>query len=213
MFDNIIFDMDGTLLNTQKGIGICVHYALEQMKFPDIDEKDVSKFIGPSLYTSFSNVCSMTEQQAQDAITHFRYMYLNKGIYECEFYEGMEDVLVKLKKMGKKLSVASSKPKIAIDKLVEHFDTLKLFDIVVGPSFAVKGNGKEELIKNAIIGSHPIMVGDTEFDIKGAHDNNIPSIACEYGFGNKERLKEFNPTYYVKKPIDILKIIDNEVTL
>ena len=167
----VIFDVDGTLFDTGEGIRDCARHALQQLGANFPDEK-LDLFIGPSLFYSFHNTVGLSEEQAHRGVELYRARYQSAGIEMSRPYAGILDTLEKLWQEGYTLSIASSKPLV----------------MVVAATFATVSSDKTAYVQSASLCERNVMVGDTRFDIEGAHNAGVPVIAAAYGFGAKETL-------------------------
>ena len=190
----MLFDLDGTLTKSEEGILKSIRYALEKMGFMERNDDKLKSFIGPPLEDSFRNNYGMSKEKCQKAVEYYREYYADKGIFECEVYEGLPHMLDILKnKAGRHLGVVSSKPREYTEKILEHFDIAKYFDFVVAPEFGDETKGKDEFVKEALEkwGADPhqcLMVGDRKFDILAAEANRVYSIGVLYGYGTMTEL-------------------------
>ena len=200
-FDNVIFDFDGTLADTSRGV-------LGTLGVPVPDESVLRGFIGPSLYTSFTGITGLDDERANEAIELYRSVYNPRGVYECELYDGMKELLSELKQNGVSLSVASSKPQNALDKVVDHLGIRECFDRVIGADPGVKHDDKADLVVAARTRENAVMIGDSRFDIEAAKKVGIKSIAAGYGFTAKEKLLALDSDYYADSVSDIAKILE-----
>ena len=213
MFEYIFFDLDGTITDSGTGIVNAALYALEKYNISVNDKEELKKFIGPALQDSFSIDYGFNEEEIEDVIATFREYYAEKGIFENELYPGIEEVLIELKKRNKKLVIATSKPEVFTNKVLEHFDLLKYFDYVSGASLddskIKKGVSLKEAIEYLKIEDleKVVMVGDRKHDIKGANVNNIASIGVMWGYGSIEEFEKHEATYIASKVEDLLEII------
>lgn len=192
----ILFDLDGTIINSQEGVTKSVQYALAKM---GIDEPDLEKlrvFIGPPLQSQFQNVYGFTKEQAWEAVQKYRERYKPIGIYECELYPYVEEILGHLKEWGYLLALASSKPENACLGILEHFGIDGYFDLVGGATEDGRISEKEEVLRDVMerlgmpdTGDY-VLVGDTRFDVEGAQVAGIDCIGVTYGFGTAEELRK-----------------------
>ncbi len=209
----LIFDLDGTLTDSGLGITNSVKYALEKYHIEVNNLNDLNVFVGPPLKDSFSLYYGFSEQQALEAIGYYREYFLDKGMYENSVYPNVLELLQKLKKNGKTLVIATSKPEPFTIKILKHFNLLQYFDLVCGASLDETIDlKKEDIIRNAlkelnINVQDAIMIGDRKYDIIGAHKNNLDSIGVLYGYGSKEELIEAKVTYLASNTLDILKFV------
>ncbi|MDF2686188.1 MAG: hypothetical protein K0S55_1369, partial [Clostridia bacterium] len=128
MFYNyILFDLDGTIIDSAIGITNSVMYALKKYNIEITDRTELYKFIGPPLWDSFKAYNGFSKEEALKAVEYFREYYLNKGIFENYVYEGFEDLLKLLLHNGKKLIVATSKAEVFAKQILKHFNLEKYF--------------------------------------------------------------------------------------
>jgi phosphoglycolate phosphatase len=190
---NILFDLDGTLTDPKVGITSCIRYALEKLEATSPENLDWC--IGPPLLESFRQLLpSHPPETAQQAIHFYRERFARTGMYENEVYPGIPEMLKKLTLSGKKLYVATSKPKIYADEIVRHFGLSPFFKAVYGAELDGTRSDKAELIKHALedIGANSekfIMIGDRKHDLIGARKNTISGVGVLWGYGTKEELE------------------------
>ncbi len=184
----VIFDVDGTLFDTGSGIKSCVREVVQDLGMPPIDEAKLDLFIGPSLFHSFTVTAGFDEKTAEKAIEAYRKIYAEKGLFDSHPYSGVPEMLALLAEDNYALSVASSKPLVMVEKLLEHNGLRKYFAKVCAPDYARKGSDKSELVRAACVAEKSVMVGDTHFDIDGAHGAGIKAAGVTYGYGKEESL-------------------------
>jgi len=212
MYQVILFDLDGTLTDSGEGIANSVDYALKRYGITETDRSKLFLFVGPPLTESFRKYYHFSEEDAKEAVNVYREYYIPKGIYENSVYEGIPKLLQRLKKEGKKIAVATSKPEELAKKVLDHFQITQYFDCISGATMDEKKVEKPEIIKTVLEElkiqdkSCCVMVGDRLHDIIGAKENGIDSIGVLYGFGSKEELESYGATYIVKTPEEIFEI-------
>lgn len=213
-YQYILFDLDGTLTNSELGITNSVKYALEKSGYEIPDGTVLRKFIGPPLVYSFVNFCGMSEEEAVKAVVYYREVYSVTGIFESVVYEGIEETLKALKVAGKELLVATSKPEYYARKIVKHFGLDTYFDFVAGASMDKSRAEKDQVIAYALEEygirdkQNVIMIGDRKHDIEGAKVNGVDSMGVLFGFGDKEELENAGADYIAKSAKDILMVLD-----
>ena len=189
----ILFDLDGTLTDSGLGIMNCARLALEHYNLPIPSEAEMRTFVGPPLHDSFIRF-GVPAEEADNAIKIYRSRYIPIGKFENEPYEGIREVLEKLKALGHTLYVATSKPESMSVEILEHFDLAKYFDIIAGASFDRSRSSKEDVITWLLSQSgdyeEKIMVGDTAFDVLGAKAHGIPTIGVAWGYGKVEDMEK-----------------------
>ncbi|MDT9493874.1 HAD family hydrolase [Streptococcus mutans] len=201
MYQTILFDLDGTLTNPALGITNSLAYALEKFNIEVTDKKELYRFIGPPLQDSFENFYHFSKEDSLKAVDFYRDYFRHKGLYENEVYQGIPDLLERLKAQGKKLLVATSKPERFARQILKHFELFDYFDLVAGASMDGSRRLKGDVIAHALTSaqiadpSSAIMIGDRKHDIIGAKENNLDAIGVLYGFGNREELKKAGATY------------------
>lgn len=212
MMKTILFDLDGTLTDSREGILNSIQYALSVYGI-DEEKENLGMFLGPPAHIAFQEFYGFSEDKAFEITNVFRNRYAEKGIYENTLYNGITDLLQKLYDNGFKLCVATSKPEVYTEKILSHFDIRKYFDVVVGSDFEGKLCKKSDIIAKVIESGNYrkencVMVGDRKYDIIGAKENNIKSIAVLYGYGNLEEFELSGADYIAEKVDDIYKLAD-----
>ncbi len=216
MYRTILFDLDGTLTDSEQGIINSIEYALNKYEIKLENKADLRKFLGPPLKDSFIKFCGFREEKADEAVNFYREYFKEKGIFENIVYQGVYDLLEKLKSKNKTLILATSKPEPFTLRILKHFDLLKYFDFVAGSNMDNTRGKKDEVISYALnsckITDLPsvIMVGDREHDIIGANKVGIDSIGVLYGYGDLHELKNANATYIAENTEEIYKIVTGE---
>lgn len=199
MYDVILFDLDGTLTDPAIGIIRSIQYALDKYKIVEDDLDKLRLFIGPPLIDSFRVHYSFDEREATRAVEYYRQYFSETGIYENLIFPGIPQLLEKLQKNNKKLFVATSKPTVFAQRIVDYFGISDFFECVVGSNLDGTRCIKAEVIEHVLAGlpdvakDRVVMVGDREYDVIGARENSIASIAVAYGYGTREELEKANP--------------------
>ena len=214
-YSTILFDLDGTLTDSQEGIVNSIHYALAKYNLRIDDPVQLNKFLGPPLIDSFQQYCGFSEKQAREAVTYFRQYFAEKGIFENKVYEGIPELLNELHEKGKKLVLATSKLAEYSEKVLEHFDLLKYFSLVVGSDREGTRIKKVDIIRyviNAlpdISADEMLMVGDREYDCIGARECGIDCAAVLYGYGSLAELQPHQPTCLVESVSDLRLLLNS----
>ncbi len=212
-FKCILLDLDGTLFDTSEGIMLCYKIGLEHFGIFVNDDSELRKVMGPSLYISYRDFYGLDEEQVKEAVRIYREHYNGGGIYKCRLYDGMENTLKSLKANGFTVCVATSKPQVMAEKILNHFGLAEYFDTICGAELDGSRSDKIELIDTALkrVGfidkNDVVMAGDRFYDIKGAIGAGVHSIGVTYGFGTKQELVEAGAEYIADTPEDILKIV------
>lgn len=198
-YDAIIFDLDGTLTDSQLGIDRCTRYALEKMGRPIPDDATLRRFMGPPLAESFMRLCGMTEEEATQGTKLYRERYIPIGWKENSVFPLLRQMLSTLKERGAYLAVATGKPQGMSERILGYFGLLPYFDAVAGPTERDLHADKADLIRRVLPASgHAAMVGDTVGDIAGAQACGVDAVAALYGYGETEALLAARPTHAVE---------------
>lgn len=186
----ILFDLDGTLIDSSEGITKSAQYALSHFGISEPDRNSLFFFIGPPLINTFMEHYGFTKERALEAVGKYRERYNKIGIFECSLFPGVKECIEALKVAGYRIGLASSKPEKSCERILEHFGILDMFDEVVGATFDGRIDTKEEVLNEVmrrwsdIPRNEMCLIGDTMFDIEGANRVNVPSIAVSFGFGD-----------------------------
>ena len=209
-YDYVIFDFDGTVVDTGEGIIKSLQYSFEQMGREVPDMSDLKKFIGPPVYYSYTHFYGVSEDEVGEYIKKYRERYKVRGIYECELYRGMKELLYELKCRGVKLGIASSKPEHLIYSVADYLEITDMFDAIVGVQIDDSNHStKTGLVLDAMekLGATDktkvLMVGDRCFDIDGASGAGVASCGALWGYGNEEEFRAYNADYIISEPSEI----------
>ncbi|AGF56297.1 phosphoglycolate phosphatase [Clostridium saccharoperbutylacetonicum] len=212
-FEYILFDLDGTITDSGEGITKSVQYALKDFGIEVENIKELNKFIGPPLKDSFKRFYNFDDEKAELGLRKYREYYADKGIYENSLYDGIVEVLDKLKKSNKKIILATSKPEVYAKEILKYFKIDEYFTFVGGADFEETRVSKGDVIKYALKEaqvsdlSKTIMIGDREHDIIGAKENNIKSIGVLYGYGDVIELTQARADHIIKNVDELIDII------
>ena len=216
MYQTILFDLDGTLTDPKEGITKCVQFGLRHFGIdqPDLDQLTV--FIGPPLMDGFQQYYHFTEEQAAIATAKYRERFRSHGIFENKLYEGIPELLRHLLDQNRTLAVATSKPQVFTEQILDHFNLTKYFSVIVGSTLDGTLSKKEDVIRETLkqLKLNPeqlkktIMVGDRCYDIIGAQKCGLPSIGVGYGYAQPGELSEAGATYQVETIPELQKLLD-----
>ncbi len=192
----ILFDLDGTIIDSQEGVTKCVQYALAHFGIQEEDLEKLRVFIGPPLRGQFQRQYGFTPQQAQEAVMVYRERYVKKGMYECRLYPYVKEILAHLRQKGYLLALASSKNESACIGILKHFGIDGGFDLIGGATDDGRISEKADVLKMVMerLGNWNtkdyVLIGDTRFDVLGACAVGMDCIGVTYGFGTREELQE-----------------------
>lgn len=203
-YTTLLFDLDGTLTDSTEGILKCLVNAIEQMGF-EVPE-DTNKFLGPPIRQSFAEFCGMNEEQTAQAVKIFRERYSKVGLFENRVYDGIPEMLERLKNGGKRLMVATSKPQVYAVRIFDRFGLSQYFEFVGGAELDGSRDYKDEVIEYVLAQtditdrSSVLMIGDRRQDVLGAHKTGIKCMGILWGYGSTEELTEAGADYIAETP-------------
>lgn len=215
-YDTVLFDFDGTIVDSSEGIFKSLIYALESKGYERPSDETLRKFIGPPLYDSFTKLFGFRDEEARYMIEKYRERYRVKGVEEVRVYDGIPELLKSLKEKGVKTATASSKPTQFIEKILLSTGLKEYIDYVGGAAFDNKNASKTAIIEDALSNlgctdkSRAIMVGDRKYDIDGAKAAGIETVAVLYGFGSEEEFRRHKAEYIAENTAQAEKIILGE---
>ena len=209
-FDFVVFDLDGTLINTLEGITVSVNHALKALNVPyQYEEKEVKTFIGRGARRLF-RLALKREFSEEEYELYLKYYKEDQIV--SSVYEGVEETLKTLEENGIKLLIYSNKPNEVSQPLIKA----KLGDInflhIQGqdPQYPPKPDVTlllKLLKKYNLIDKKGLYVGDSIVDIETAKNANLENCILTYGYGDKKEIEEGSPTYKINKFEDLIKIV------
>ncbi len=211
---NILFDLDGTLVDSSQTIRTCIEYALDQLGIAPAPESPVESVIGKPLFEIFLSQHPMSSEQAELAVRHYREHYDRLAQAGSQVYDGICEALSNLKSDGMRLYIATVKPTAVADKVLRDLQLRAYFDGVAGASMGAERRDKSSIIAHALkkFDLDPgcsLMIGDRDQDIFGARENGLPCIAVSYGFGSQDELDSALPDFVVAHSREIAPLFKN----
>ena len=206
----VFFDLDGTLTDPKVGITASIQYAMERLGEDAPTTEDLTWCIGPPLLETFSILVG--KDRSANALSLYRERFSVVGLYENELYEGIAQTLSSLAETDTQLCVASSKPRIYVEKILDHFDLMQYFSRVFGSELDGTRGDKSDLLRFAISesgadASVSTMVGDRKYDMIGASDNGLSAIGVLYGYGSKQELTHAGALHLAETPECLVRLL------
>ena len=181
----IIFDIDGTIFDTKKGIIDCLNDVLECFGARKISNEKENNYIGPAVKDSLMKFNKFSERIADQATIMYREKYVSNYVLESMPYDGLLDLLNYLRHKGYQICIATMKTRTQVDKLLEIYHIKDFFDCIETASDQ-GGYSKFDMLKK-IKGKYPnnelLFVGDTKGDYLASKEAGIAFIYAEYGYG------------------------------
>lgn len=193
MFDCILFDFDGTVFDTVEGIAKSVRYALNKVGL-DAELESLRCFAGPPLADKFMEVYGFDRTAAEQAVRDYRERYRPIGMNECCVFPGIKELLEKLRAAGKTVGIATSKPQELAEELLRRENMLGLFQVICGSLPNGNDSAKWQVVQRAMelcgaAKENTILVGDTKYDVAGAHKGGIACVGVRYGYAAEGELE------------------------
>lgn len=216
MIKYALFDLDGTLTDPKEGITKCVQHALKSMGITPPPTDELLDFIGPPLVDSFIRRFDMTTDDAEFALKKYRERFSTVGMFENRVYDGIPETLEILKDSGLTLAVASLKPLVFVEKILEKFDLKKYFSAIAGSDLEGTKHTKKQIIDDVFAVLSPdnlsevIMIGDRYQDIEGAKEAGVLSLGVRYGYAKEGELETAGADFIANSPDQITDIILKE---
>lgn len=202
-YDYLLFDLDGTLTDPMEGITRSVQYALRHFGIEVEDLRTLTPFIGPPLAESFRTFYGFPEERIPEAIRTMREYFGERGWRENRVYDGIPQLLDTLQKNGYALAVATSKPTLFAQRILDHFDLARCFAFVGGAEMDGRRQAKAEVIAHVMTQcgivdpGRCLMIGDRRHDITGARAVGMDSCGVLWGYGDREELTAAGATRIV----------------
>jgi phosphoglycolate phosphatase len=212
-YDNLLFDLDGTLTDPKEGITKSVQFALDKMGIRVEDPDELVSFIGPPLSESFREFYGLDAQSIHQAIGYYRERFAETGIFENALYPEIPPLLAGLKAQGRRLFVATSKLTVFAVRIIRHFGLEPYFEGVVGSEPDGSRTTKAEVIAAVMadfrlaVPDRIVMIGDRKHDVIGARATGIDSIGVAFGYGSLAELEGCRPTYIVESIAELSRLL------
>ncbi|WP_199100579.1 HAD hydrolase-like protein [Dyella sp. ASV21] len=198
-----LFDLDGTLIDSEVGILGCVRHALTQLGVEHPAE--MRHWIGPPLRHSFAPLLGHDHDRIEQAVELYHQRFHVIGWREHTVYPGIEAMIGRLKAAGHELAVVTSKPERHARPIMENLPFGGLFSRLYGPDPSSPHSEKASMIAAALADfgaprEHAVMIGDRHFDIDGAVANQVRGVGVLWGFGSREELEKAGADAIARDP-------------
>ncbi len=207
-----LFDLDGTLIDSELGIFACVKHALSQLQVPAPSDQELRAWIGPPLRHSFAPLLDHDAQLVEDAVAHYHDRFHTEGWREHTVYPGIEALIERLHAAGSRLAVVTAKPLHHARPIIDHLPFGHHFAGVYGPAPDVSHSEKASLVAAALqdLGGEPadtVMIGDRRFDMEGAVANQVAGIGVLWGFGSRDELERAGASALASDPAHLASLL------
>ena len=201
----VFFDLDGTLTDPAEGITRCIQFAIEALDMQPPPAESLHWCIGPPLLESLKKLVGAN--LADQALVLYRQRFAEVGWRENKPYAGIENVLKTFGNTGAMLYVATSKPRVFAEPILQHFALLDFFSGVYGSELDGTRSAKAELLEYALstekVAARAVMIGDRSHDIVGATANGMYAVGVTYGYGSETELVDAGADEVVASPSEL----------
>ena len=212
----LFFDLDGTVTDPMLGITRSVQYALQHFSIEEPDLQALTCYIGPPLVGAFMRYHHLSREQAEQALIWYRERFATTGLFENSVYPGMVQLLQALREQGMVLSIATSKPTVYAQQILDHFELSQYFEHICGSELDGTRSRKAEVIEHALLcnrvsdRSEVVMIGDREHDVIGAREAGVDCIGVLYGYGSLEELTQAGATRVAADLPELFRILTQQ---
>ena len=212
----IIFDLDGTLINTIDDLGQACNHALAACGFPTHKIEDYPRLVGNGINKLIERALPEEDRNEETVLRVREYFVPFYDEHNCDLtrpYDGIPALLQTLKEQGYQLAVASNKYQAATEKIVAQLFP-SVFNVVLGERENIARKPDPQIVWDILstLNTKPsttncLYIGDSLVDAETAQAANLPFVACTWGFCTKEQLATANPNYMINHPLELINIL------
>lgn len=200
LYNTILFDLDGTLLDTTSGVISAVKRTIQQYGFKMPSDSILKTFVGPPMQKSMAENFNLNSDEALKVANEFRANYKEYSLYDAQLYPGIISLLENLKRNGFKIAIATNKSHDNAESIIKYFQIDKYCDYYLGSDLGGKLT-KADIVSKCISvlcadKTKTVLIGDSEFDLVGANQVGINFIGVTYGFGFKSKVDKSKNMYF-----------------
>ena len=213
MILHLLFDLDGTLIDSREGVIRSLQHAVTELGRPAPAFEDLTRYIGPPLASSLAQLLGTSDTVLiERGVAAYRAQFERAGMFENVLYPGIREALANLTAAGCKLCVVTAKPRVYAAQIVKHLEVASFFGGIYGPDMAQRHYTKEALIREACVAerieaARAMMIGDRTEDILGARKNGLRSMAVTWGYEAREELDAAHPDYVATSSEELVEKI------
>ncbi|SIO55140.1 phosphoglycolate phosphatase [Singulisphaera sp. GP187] len=212
-FRHLIFDMDGTLVDSRAGIQGSIRHTLGRLGHVLPEATDLDPMIGPPLEEVMSRLLTpLGDDRTTLAVAYYREHYGAGGLFDAHVYEGIPKLLADLTASGRTLWVGTSKTTSFASRILDHFGLADPFSGIYGTDPGGPAPSKTQIFRRIVMEwrlppAETVVIGDREHDIIAARANGLATVAVLYGFGSREELAAAGAEVFCKTPADLLDLL------
>lgn len=214
--DTVIFDLDGTLLNTLDDLHACFNHAIKEFGYPERTKEEIRNFVGNGVQKALERALpeNISQSELEKVVDCFKKYYSQNMNTYTKPYDGIEEMLKDLQSKGFKLGIVSNKFDDAVKALSKKYFGSSIA-YAVGEGYGIRRKPEADGVNKVLSElkskkENAIYVGDSEVDIQTAENSNLPCISVLWGFKDKDFLIKNGAKYIAATPKDIISIIENE---
>jgi phosphoglycolate phosphatase len=181
----VLFDMDGTLVDSTPGIWASIRFAAAALGLPEPTPGQLRSMVGPPLQDGFAGAFGLTVDDVDRAVAAYRTHYAAGAMFDAGVYPGIRELIAGLRAEGMTLAVATSKPEPFAVRILEHAGLLAEFASVHGATLDGAVRHKDQVVAAALAahpdGERPVLIGDRSHDVLGARAHGLPCIGADWG--------------------------------
>ncbi|WP_316636696.1 HAD hydrolase-like protein [uncultured Ruminococcus sp.] len=212
-YDYLLFDLDGTLIESAESVRVSLAHAMEALGLPCPDLSDYTKYVGPPLEDTFRGMCAVPEDQIERGMILYRDYYDEVGQQSNRLFDGVIEMLTALRERGFKIAVCTSKNEPVAERVCDKMGLSPYLDAICGSTFDGSRRAKADIIPYAIetLGcrdkENALMIGDTDFDARGAQLAGVDFLGVTYGYGTVESMQACGAIGFAKSPAEIVELM------
>jgi phosphoglycolate phosphatase len=215
---NVLLDLDGTVTDPFEGIAGCIQYAMISLDLTPPVEEDLRRAVGPPLRQSFSRFLGTHDVgRINEAMRLYRERFATSGLFENRVYAGVPEMLAKLDAAGCSLFIATSKPRIFAQRIMDHFELAKYFAGIYGSELNGGYENKSDLLRFLLENERldarvTAMVGDRSHDMIPAKEHDLFAVGVAWGYGSIQELNEAGADLICNHPCDVVSFVAKSVS-
>lgn len=191
----VFFDLDGTLVDSFEGLSNSYRHTLNAMGAPTPADPELRACVGPPLRGNLARLLATSDGGVvETAVAHFRAYYSTRGWAENRVYDGVRELLEAVRSAGRRLVIATGKPRVYAEKILAHEGLAAYFEGVIGPPLDAGRDDKavllaHELPARGLVAPGAPLVGDRREDVRAALANGLRPVGVTWGYGDHAELE------------------------
>lgn len=193
-FTPVLFDLDGTIVDSAPGILASLAWMFEELRMPVPADAELRRWVGPPILDSFRDLAGLDPDRSRHALTVYRTHYREVGVLDTTPFPGVLEALRAIHAAGIPLSLATSKPESMARTILDTIGIAEVFTAITGASDDETRSSKQDVVAEALRrltaagadGAAPVLVGDRIHDVEGAGAHGVPTVFVTWGYGSPD---------------------------